>query len=216
MENFPSNSNHAPRPKNERIAKPEPKKVVPVVTGEARKRKKPMSRRFAETFFGGASPRDVWAYVLLDVLIPAGRDMVAEAGREAIERTIYGDSHASARRRSRSRNDDSPFGKVRYDKMSRDRRDRDSDRYVSRRGRAKHDFDEIVLDNRHEAQDVLEQLRELVDRYDEATVADFYTLANAPWEYTDQKYGWTDLRDAGIVRVRDGYLVDLPRPEILD
>ena len=33
--------------------------------------------------------------------------------------------------------------------------------------------------------------------------------------YTDEKWGWTTLRNARVIRVRDGYTLELPRPEPL-
>lgn len=219
-DNFPRNSKHdTGRPKPEAPVKAEPKQITRVVSGETKRRKKPLGRRFSDTFFGGSSPRDIWAYVLLDVLVPAGRDMVADAGREALERAIYGDSHTPSRRnRSRKSRDDSPFGRVRYDKMSSSSRDRDRerDRGFSRRARMNHDFDEIILDSRHEATEVLSQMYELLDKYESVSVADLYTMVNVTPEYTDHKFGWTLLSDTGVTRVRDGYLLDLPRPEPLD
>ena len=81
---------------------------------------------------------------------------------------------------------------------------------------AKHDFDEIVLDQRAEAEEVIDRLYDVVSRYESATVADLYDLVGLPSTHTDHKWGWTDLRGAGVSRIRDGYLLDLPDPEPLD
>lgn len=59
---------------------------------------------------------------------------------------------------------------------------------------------------------VLEVLSDLAERYEVATVADLYDAAGLSSDYTDRKWGWTDLRDAQIVRVRTGYLIQLPPP----
>lgn len=87
---------------------------------------------------------------------------------------------------------------------------------MSQRGRARHDFDEIVLDERAEAEEVIDKLYEVVSRYEFATVADLYDLVGLPSNHTDHKWGWSDLRGAGVSRIRDGYLLDLPDPEPLD
>jgi hypothetical protein len=87
---------------------------------------------------------------------------------------------------------------------------------MSQRGRAKHDFDEIVLDQRAEAEEVIDRLYDVVSRYEQATVADLYDLVGLSSTHTDHKWGWTDLRGAGVSRIRDGYLLDLPDPEPLD
>jgi hypothetical protein len=86
---------------------------------------------------------------------------------------------------------------------------------MSRLARSQHDFDDIVLDSRVEAEEVIEKLFEVVSRYGAATVADLYELVGLSTAHTDQKWGWTDVRGAGVSRIRGGYLLDLPDPEPL-
>ena len=87
---------------------------------------------------------------------------------------------------------------------------------MSRQSRARHNFDEIVLDERVEAEEVIDRLFDLVSRYEAATVADLYELVGLSSTHTDNKWGWIDLTGAGVTRVRGGYLLDLPEPESLD
>ena len=84
-------------------------------------------------------------------------------------------------------------------------------RYDDRRVRTGYDFDDIILDSRGEAEDVLSRMDELIDNYGIVSVADFYDLCGITGSYTDNKYGWTDIRSAQVVRVRDGYKIKLPR-----
>jgi hypothetical protein len=86
---------------------------------------------------------------------------------------------------------------------------------MSHRGRAAHDFDEIILDSIGEANEVLENLIELISKFEQATVADLYDLTGIDPTHTDYKWGWKDLRGARVSRVRNGYLLDLPQPEPL-
>jgi len=67
-----------------------------------------------------------------------------------------------------------------------------------------------------EAEEVIDRMFDLVSRYEVVTVADLYELVGVSGEYTDAKWGWTDLRGAAAMRIRDGYLLDLPRPIYLD
>ena len=87
---------------------------------------------------------------------------------------------------------------------------------MSRRARASHDFDEIILASRVEAEEVIDRLFDLVSRYESATVADLYEMVGVTGNFTDDKWGWTNIRGAGVTRVRNGFLLDLPRPEPLD
>ena len=43
------------------------------------------------------------------------------------------------------------------------------------------------------------------------SVMDLYDLVGITGQYTDNKYGWTNLRNAEPVRTRDGYMLKLPR-----
>jgi len=88
---------------------------------------------------------------------------------------------------------------------------------LSRKSRSTHNFDEIYFESRHEADDVLGRLYDLLSQYDQATVGDFYELSGITESFTDQKWGWTDLQGSRVTRSRGGaYLVELPRPEPLD
>ncbi len=87
---------------------------------------------------------------------------------------------------------------------------------MSRQARAGHNFDEIILDQRAEAEEVIDKLFELVSRYDTATVADLYELVGLSATHTDHKWGWSDLHGSGVSRVRGGYLLDLPEPVPFD
>lgn len=86
---------------------------------------------------------------------------------------------------------------------------------MSRQARAQHNFDEIVLQSRTEAEEVVDRLFEVVSRYGSASVADLYELVGLSSTHTDNKWGWDDLQGAGVSRVRGGFLLDLPEPEPL-
>ena len=54
-------------------------------------------------------------------------------------------------------------------------------------------------------------MEELIDMYQLVSVADFYDLVGVSGNYTDNRYGWTNVRNAYVVRVRDGYMIKLPK-----
>jgi len=73
-----------------------------------------------------------------------------------------------------------------------------------------------VLETRVEAEEVIDNLFELISKYDVATMRDVLSMVGEPHNPTHEDWGWTDLRGARVHRVREGYLLDLPRPEALD
>jgi hypothetical protein len=53
---------------------------------------------------------------------------------------------------------------------------------------------------------------DIINRYGVVSVGDLYDLAGiSTTNYTVNKYGWTNIRSAHVVRTRDGYLLKLPR-----
>jgi hypothetical protein len=58
-------------------------------------------------------------------------------------------------------------------------------------------------------------MREILDsQYEVVTVADLYELVGTEPTHVDTTWGWTNLKGAGVARVRGlGYLLDLPEPE---
>ncbi|MDB5716123.1 MAG: hypothetical protein JWO15_3520 [Sphingomonadales bacterium] len=208
MTDFPSNSRRPERPREP----DEPKRVEQVVQGKVTQRKTPLGRRMSRNLFGG-DVHSVWGYVFGDVLIPAARDAIADAVNGGIERVIFGDGGGS-----RSRHRSSSRGHTPYNRYSSPQsRPRDEPRReLSHRARANHSFDEIILDSRVEAEDVIRRLDDLAERYDAVSVRDLYSMVGITSSYTDEKWGWTDLRDAYVSRVRNGYLLNIPKPEPID
>lgn len=216
MENYPANSKR-PKSSQDETPKDEPKRVEKVVQGAVVRRKKPLGKRFADTFLGGDA-RGVLGYVMMDVLLPAAKDTIADAVSQGIERMLFGESRSTSRRTG-SRPGPAGYGHVNYNKYhssSSSMVRREEPRSVSRRARSSHDFDEIILNTRVEADEVLDQLFNLLDKYEQVSVAELYELVGVQGDYTDAKWGWVDLRGAGVTRIRNGYLLDLPKPEPLD
>ena len=88
---------------------------------------------------------------------------------------------------------------------------------LSRRSRTRQEFDEIVIQSRQEANEVLDRMYDILSRYGSVAVADLYELTGIQAAHTDYKWGWTDLRGAKASKLRQGgYLLDLPEPETLN
>jgi hypothetical protein len=185
------------------------KQIEPVVT-DAVRRKKPLRKKFSEVFIAGSAKTAI-GYALWEVLLPAAKDTVVEVITQGVEKLFFGDS----RRRGSLPPQSGPTGYVSYNRYSMQNRMSSPQRVMSRQARARHDFDEIVLESRTEAEEVIDRLYEVISRYESATVADLYQLVGLSSSHTDYKWGWTDIRGAGVSRSRDGYVLDLPEPHPL-
>ena len=85
---------------------------------------------------------------------------------------------------------------------------------VSNEKRTKIDT-EIVFKNRLEADVALETLRDIFKRYSKVSVSDLYDVAEIECNYTYNQFGWKnydDIHNAKIVKVKGGYMIDLPEP----
>lgn len=209
---FPANSKRPPVAADRN----EPKRIQRVATGDVVRRKKPLGRRLTENVIGG-NAQSVWGYVIGEVLVPAARDMIVDAITGGAERAIFGESRGPSRRGGYRPvgTGHTPYNRYGANKGS-SLHSSESRREMSLRSRANHNFEEIILQTRVEAEETLDRMIDLVERYEHASVADLYELVGVTASYTDQKYGWLDLRNASISRVRDGYLLNLPRPEPID
>lgn len=213
---FPSNSHSSREARQERDReKPssEGKQVRQVTRSKAMLRKRPLWKKFLDAF----RPEDnvgFVEYALLEVLAPGVKDAMMDTAHGAVD-------NAFGNTRRRGRRD----GYTSYNRMGsarhRGRRERDDDdRGDRRRGRAPErrgsEPREIILDTRVEADEVLDSMFELISKYEVATMRDLLSLVGESHNYTDEDWGWSDLRGARIHKIRDGYLLDLPRPEPLD
>ena len=84
------------------------------------------------------------------------------------------------------------------------------------RARTRYSMRDMLFDDRGDAEKVLENLNDRIAVAHSVSAGDFLDMCGCPTNFTDYKYGWTDLRGVGVYRSSDGYRIDLPRPEPLD
>lgn len=81
----------------------------------------------------------------------------------------------------------------------------------SRTTNSVYEYDEITFEFYEDAQNTLDGMYEWLSRCEKVSVFDLYDLAGYPTKATDRNYGWTDLRGAKIIAVKEGWVIDLPR-----
>ena len=196
MDSYKPNSHKSKEEQKESTSE---KKVKKVISGTAKSKKKNEIQKFADVFIS-EDVNNVKSYILLDVLIPAIKKAVSDIVTNGIDMLLYGESEKTKK--------NSTSSKISY----RNYYENDQKRsYNSSAVKSGYSYDNIILDNRGEAEEVLARMDELVAAYGIVSVADLYDLVGVTGRYTDNKYGWTDIRSATIVRTRDGYLIKLPK-----
>lgn len=206
-DDFPSNSFKKDNPgKAEEVRD---SKQQPIVTKGTVTRRKKSGGSFAEAFIS-EDARSIKSYIVTDIVIPAIKDMIVESIRSGVETLFYGRSGMTRSTRSSGHRAPTSYSSY-YERDQRSGR-----RLNESRPKNRHILDDIVLSDRQEASAILDTLSELIDQYGVATVMDLYDLAGVTGNYIDTEWGWNSLGSASIRRVRDGYLLDLPRPKALN
>lgn len=183
------------------------KKIEKVVTGKVITRKRSKASKFFSEFIS-EDAKSVKGYVLGEVLIPAIKKAISDIVTDGIDIILYGESRGGHKR--------STADKVSYrNYYDGNRRSSINERQAITAG-AGYSYDDIILNSRGEAEDVLTRMDELMEQYGLVRVADLYDLVGVTGNYTDNKYGWTNIRNAEVVRVRDGYMIKMPRAVPID
>ena len=197
MENYKPNSHKS---KEENKALPdEREKIEKVIKGTAKTKKNEM-RKLRDVFIS-EDVKSVKSYILMDVLVPAIKDAIEDIVTNGIRMVLRGETSA---RQSSSASKIS-YNRIYDSKINNDRFARDSSPSL------RYSYDDIILESRGEAEDVITRMEEIIEEYGFVRVADLYDLVGITGDYTDNKYGWTSIRSAEPVRVRNGYMLRLPR-----
>lgn len=201
-ENLPDNSHKSRVEKAAQTEKTEPidgKRADKVVHGKVKTRKNEM-RKLTDVFIS-EDVANVKNYILLDVLVPSIKKAIYDIVVNSLDMSLFG-GRGSGKRPTADK-----VSYRDYNSVSR----RDDRVYSGSRTTSGYSYDDIVLETRGEAEAVLSRMDEIMEEYEIVRVADLYDLVGITGDYTDNKYGWTNIRNADIVRVRDGYKIKMPR-----
>lgn len=196
MANYPGNSHKS---KDENTKPAGEKQIKKLVTKPAKTKKKGEFRKFAEEFIVD-DVKNIKSYVLTDVLIPTIKDTIWDIFTNTLDMFLFNGSKDHRKSRKAS-------PKISY----RDYYDSKNDRGRKYDVRERFDFDDLEFDSRGEADAVLTGMLETIDNYGVVTVSDMYDMADVTAPYTGNRYGWTSLRNAEVVRVRNAYIIKLPK-----
>lgn len=153
---------------------------------------------------------EVGTFIWKDIVIPKLKDFVYELFTGALEKKMYGTS--SGRRGGNNRNGSSMYNS--YYKSDRPNRNRNNDSD----NREVRDYKDLLFYERADAEEILSTLCDLIEQYGEASIGDLYDAAGITQDGNFAKnngYGWKNLSQATVRRVKDGYILDLPRPRYL-
>lgn len=202
---LPSNSEYT----KSQQAKTAKKEIQAVVASPVKKRKKSEARKVAEKFIVG-DIREIGAYIFTDVLVPALKKGVCDMVKSGVDMLMWGGATPDGNSNNRPTY-------ISYDKMNPSFNNTTRNYHSAYRNRnTVYDYEDVIFSTYGEAENVLNCMEELLDRYGVVSVGDMYDLCNVSSDWTDNKYGWTDLHGANIVRIRDGFVIHMPSARPID
>lgn len=202
MEEYAANS-HKSKEELKENSLPE-KKVEKVISGSAKVKKKGEIEKFTDVFIS-EDISNVKSYIMMDVLVPAVKKAISDIVTNGIDMILYGESGRTKRNSSATR---VSYGKV-YDREVDSRKDY--------RSNIRNDYDDILFENRGDAEAVLDAMNDIIGQYGVVSVLDLYDLAEVSTNnHTCNKYGWRNITGAKAVRVREGYVLKLPKASPLN
>lgn len=197
MEEYKPNSHKSKEEQKDLV--PE-KRVEKVISGTVKPKKKSEMQKFADVFIS-EDVNNVKSYIVMDVLVPAIKKAISDIVTNGIDMILYGEAGKSKKNSTES--------KVSYQKYY----DSGKKDYTAPKSRTSYEYDELLFETRGDAESVLDAMNEIIAQYEVVSVADLYDLANVSNDnYAANKYGWTDIGGCRAVRVRDGYILKLPKP----
>lgn len=180
-----------------------PAKLEKVIKGEVVTKS---TNKFTNEFVK-EEPSYVRDYILGEIILPAVKNTIADIIKNATDLFLFGEV-------SGTRHSDNRTG---YSRRARDddyeRRPRDRNRYNTVRY---DDFSDIVMSSRADALTVLNDLKDQIEDYGAATVANFYELVGEDSTASDNKWGWPNLDRAYVSSVRGGFIIEFPKARRLD
>jgi len=180
------------------------KKIEKVVAGVAKPKEKSALKKLFDIFLAG-DISNVKSYILNDVIIPTAKKAFVDIITNGANMIVYDSDEARTRIRGTS-------PRASY----RDYYDSPSSRKGTNSSSRRFDYNDIIFGSRGDAEAVLTQMDEIIDQYEVVSVADMYEMAGLEQPYTSNKYGWTDITSAEVLRAHDGYVIKLPRALPID
>lgn len=196
MDEYKSNSNKTKPAERE-------KRVEKAVSGKVKRGEKSEWQKVWDLFIV-EDAQSVWSTILKEVIVPGIKKVFIDMVTNGLSMRLYGGTAKSSGAPNASR--------VSYSAYYNDGRSvRREDQPAG-----KLNYDNIVLESKGEAEEVLNQMFGCLEKYGNVSVVDLYDLLGIDGDYTETKYGWTNLQNAYVARDRDGYRLKLPKARPLN
>lgn len=194
MTDYKSNSDKT------RVVVEEEKKIESIVKGSIVKKRGSVVEKMAGLFLA-QNPDEAYDDIVRDIVIPAIKNVFIDS----LNTLLNGKPTRSRTGTTASRVSYRDF----YDKES----ERDKLRYSSRQSDAIA-YDDVIFESVGDAEIVLDAMEDAIEQYGRISVSDYYDLSGVEVttrDYPAGKYGWKNISGSKAVRVKEGWIIKLPR-----
>jgi hypothetical protein len=207
MEYNKPNSHKSKELAKEQAPNTQKKNIGKVIDGQAKIAKKGEFQKAVDAFLPEEGISGIKDHIIMDVVIPTIKKIISDT----VETLLYGATGMAPRNGSNSNKTKTSYGSY-YSRKEEEERYSGRPVGSSRLGAA-YSYEEIVLETRGQALSVIACMEEIIDTYECVSVADLYEMVDLTGNYTDNNYGWLDLRGAQVIQLRrGGYALKLPKP----
>lgn len=193
---------------NNKRQQPKPEKQKKLIKGAVIKKENNV-HKLARSFFQ-EDVENIKEYVIFDVVVPEVKNTLLDV----FEMMMFGQT----RGRRSTRGGRTSGGVINNTHTDYTRGGRSAKKVSNINRRTVNKFDDLIIENRGDAEIVLDALIDQIESYGFVSVADFYDMIDVNSNHTDQKYGWSSLGKAQIIELprREGFVLDLPPTRVLD
>lgn len=209
MEQYPSNTL---KERNKQAQKKEKPDLKCVVSGKS----KPVPQSLWSKVFVGIKPasgQTMKSFIFDEIVTPLIQRAVVEGVTGAINYLVKGDAYAD-------RKATNSFGKsyINYNGISSGKSNANGSQYVYSGKNSGMEIENVWFESRVDAQRVLDEMQNVIANYDILTVNGFYDINGRTniIDPSNEKFGWSDLRNAYITASRGGWVIHLPYPMPID
>ncbi len=209
MEQYPSNTL---KERNKQAQKKEKPDLKCVVSGKS----KPVPQSLWSKVFVGIKPasgQTMKSFIFDEIVTPLIQRAVVEGVTGAINYLVKGDAYAD-------RKATNSFGKsyINYNGISSGKSNANGSQYVYSGKNSGMEIENVWFESRVDAQRVLDEMQNVISNYDILTVNGFYDIIGRTniIDPSNEKFGWSDLRNAYITASRGGWVIHLPHPMPID
>lgn len=184
---------------------------APVVTG-AVKIKRPATKRFFNFIFA-ESPKEISAKVGKEVLVPRFKAGLEAALNSFLAGMLWGNSGNrpvdQLLRHTMLRGNQTSYSTISQLNPS---------QQIVQQAipqRSSGNYEDVCCTHLKDAENLLAHIVDILSQYNVVCVGDLYEKAGIITAPSDSSYGWLSLQGARISQVREGFVLELPRPTLI-